>query len=458
MNKFSSQQRKLIYLGGIVLLFIPIVALGLPKSQEQKGGKLSRLRTQYYLDETTLGDVPPEGATMNLVLLGMRGVATNVLWLDFIQQQKTKNWAEVKATTESIIKLQPHFLKVWQHQGWNLAYNVAVEWDAVEDRYYWVKEGLKFYRRGISQNFMYPELYYHLGDTYAKKIGRADERVQFRRFFTSDPDKKDYPSGLDPEINRKGLDNYQVAKEHYQQSIDVERTYGHQQHIMADYLFQSYPARADFDYASALQKDGIFGEKTREAWESAYREWTEVYGKKEYETPGGVISLEHPMEKLQARLAENRRKLEAAPGKAEKLLAEQELKEIEWILRYQDTANYRYWRTRGLAEKDPETVEAHRNLYEAEKQFFRDGVEDPSELALSGLSKLDSMFRKYPELLADVDSTEEAVMGLLLWMEILNRNGRAVPEEFPLKTIWMAAQDRLPDFRRDFLRKMNAPR
>jgi hypothetical protein len=254
MNKFSSQQRKLIYLGGIVLLFIPIVALGLPKSEEQKGGKLARLRTEHYLDETTLGDVPPEGATMNLVLLGMRGVATNVLWLELIHQQKTKNWAEVKATTESIIKLQPHFLKVWQHQGWNLAYNVSAEWDLVADRYYWVKEGIKFYQRGISQNFMYPELDWYLGDTYAKKIGRADERLQFRRFFKDDPNKADFPSGIDPAVNPQGLDNYQVAKERYQKSIDIERRFGHQQHIMAAALYQSYPARADFDYAAALQK------------------------------------------------------------------------------------------------------------------------------------------------------------------------------------------------------------
>jgi hypothetical protein len=458
MNKFSSQQRKLMYLGGIVLLFIPIVALGLPKSEEQKGGKLARLRTEHYLDETTLGDVPPEGATMNLVLLGMRGVATNVLWLELIQQQKTKNWAEVKATTESIIKLQPHFLKVWQHQGWNLAYNVSAEWDLVADRYYWVKEGIKFYKRGISQNFMYPELDWYLGDTYAKKIGRADERVQFRRFFKKDPDERDYPSGFDPAVNPEGLDNYQVAKERYQKSIDIERRYGHQQHIMAAALYQSYPARADFDYAAGLQKDGIFGERTREAWASAYREWTQVYGKREFETPGGWITLEHPMDKLQARIVDNQQKLAAPRDKVERLLAETELKEIEWILRYQDMTNYRYWRTRGEAERESDTVEAHRQLYEAEDQFFRKGVEDPSELVLSGLAKFQAMFDRHPELTSDSDLLEEAVFGLLLWMEALNRNGKNVPEEFPLNALWTAAQDKIPEFRKDFLRKMNAPR
>ena len=458
MNKFSSQQRKFFYFGGIVLLFFPIVALGLPKSQEQKGGKLARLRAEHFLDESTLGDVPPEGATMNLVLLGMRGVATNLLWLDMLQQQKTKNWAEVKATTESIIKLQPHFLKVWRHQGWNLSHNVSAEWDAVADRYYWVKEGLKFYKRGISQNYRNPELYWDVGDTYGKKIGRSDERVQFRRFFKSDPNTTDFPTGLDDQINPQGLDNYQVAKIHFQKSIDIERTYGIQEHIMAGVLFQSYPARADFDYAAALQTDGLFGETTREAWASAYREWTEVYGKKEFETLGGWITLEHSSDKLQARRNENLRKLEGSPGKAERLLAEQELKELEWIQKYQDMANYRYWRTRGQAERELETGEAHRILHEAEEEFFRKGVEDPSEKVLLGLTKLEAMFQRHPALNDEQELLEEGIFGLLLWMEILNRNGKNLPDEFPLKPLWAAAQEKLPEFRQEFLRKMNAPR
>ncbi|MBI5759062.1 MAG: hypothetical protein HZA46_11150, partial [Planctomycetales bacterium] len=143
---------------------------------------------------------------------------------------------------------------------------------------------------------------------------------------------------------------------------------------------------------------------------------------------------------------------------AERLLAEQELKEIEWILKYQDLANYRYWRTRGMAEREPETGEAHRILHEAEEQFFRKGVEDPSELVLSGLTKLEAMFKRHPTLTVEQELLEEGIFGLLLWMEILNRNGRNLPDDFPLKELWTVAQDKLPEFRQDFLRKMNAPR
>jgi hypothetical protein len=164
------------------------------------------------------------------------------------------------------------------------------------------------------------------------------------------------------------------------------------------------------------------------------------------------------MDKLQARVVENQQILAGNHDKAAKLLAETELREIQWILRYQDMCNYRYWRTRGEAEREPETVEAHRELYDAEDQFFRKGVEDPSELVLSGLAKFQSMFERHPDLTSDSDLLEEAIFGLLLWMEVLNRNGKNVPDEFPMKALWTAAQDKVPEFRRDFLRKMNAPR
>ncbi|GIT30050.1 MAG: hypothetical protein Ct9H300mP1_20960 [Planctomycetaceae bacterium] len=55
----------------------------------------------------------PTSAAMNLVLLGMRGFAVNLLWMDYIKQQETKNWAQVRSTTESITMLQPHYLQIW---------------------------------------------------------------------------------------------------------------------------------------------------------------------------------------------------------------------------------------------------------------------------------------------------------------------------------------------------------
>ena len=110
MNQLSSQQRKLIYLMGIIVLLIPIIVFGRPADGRKitadgnadPGGTLYRLRSQYELGESDLGDVDASGAAVNLVLLGMRGVAVNYLWMELDKQKDMKRWAEMQATTKSI--------------------------------------------------------------------------------------------------------------------------------------------------------------------------------------------------------------------------------------------------------------------------------------------------------------------------------------------------------------------
>ena len=159
MSSFNSRQRKMAYGIGIVLLLVPIVYLGFPAKQnaaagEQSGGLgvLARMRQDYDLGEATLGQVDPSSSAMNLVLLGLRGPAASVLHLKAIEYQERKQWAKLKATVDSIILLQPHYVQIWKFQGWNLAYNVSREWDKVDDRFYWVKEGIKFLILGTERN------------------------------------------------------------------------------------------------------------------------------------------------------------------------------------------------------------------------------------------------------------------------------------------------------------------
>ena len=146
MSTLTSKQRKLVYLGGILAFLIPVILLGMPATDTtgDTGGKIAQLRHKYELGESTLGDVDPSGAAANLVLLGLRGPAVTTLHLQAIKEKETKNWAKLRSSVNSIITLQPHFKKIWRFQGWNLAYNVSVEWDDIEDRFYWVKEGIKF--------------------------------------------------------------------------------------------------------------------------------------------------------------------------------------------------------------------------------------------------------------------------------------------------------------------------
>ena len=419
MNNLTSLQRKLVYLGGILLLLIAIIWLGAPpepaqpgKSEGSPGGKLAQKRVEFSLGEADLGNVDPASSTMNLLLLGFRGIATSMLWMDAQKQQRDKDWAGLRATTESIILLQPHFLKVWHFQGWNLAYNVSAEWDGVADRYYWVKEGIKFFKKGRDRNAKYAELYWYVGDTTGKKIGRADESKQYRRYFRSDPDEVRFNGGPDPAVNPRSVDNYVEASEQFQRANDTIETYQNEQHIMAPYLFRSYPVRALLDYAAAMQRDGNFGEVCQNVWSEAFTAWTSKYGKMEFDCPsarlsgpsGSFASRDRAMDKKMI-ADENARHVEPR------------LRESSWVGRYQDTANYRYWRTRSRVESEKEMADAHREIYEGEQALDRADTTAARRLYLDGMTKYEKMLKEYSDLKDEDESVEEAILAVIGWQK-----------------------------------------
>ncbi|MCX7393622.1 MAG: hypothetical protein NTW75_05790 [Planctomycetales bacterium] len=425
-NMTTAQANKFVYLCGIVLLLIPIIWLGLPSDGNAgSGGKLSQLRTRYELGESDLGDIDPSGAAMNLVLLGMRGVAVNLLWIDLDNQKNMKRWSEMQAVTESIVRLQPHFDKIWEFNGWNLAYNTSAEWDAVPDRYFWVKAGGKFIKRGVDRNRKSTHLQYHLGNIYQKKIGIADESKYYRKYFLRDPDPK-FNNGPDRDFNPDEMDNYLVAKKTFLLAMVKEQT--NPQHILDISLFKTSPARCQFDYAVALQKDGLFGEQTREAWQDALNDWTLKYGREFFQ-----VKIQDQVQSIQMEMTRPEIKAVAkSPDDVPKIAA--------MIEHYRKMVNYYYWRTRGTIESERETSEAHRDLYEGAQLYKKQELAKAQESLLSGMQKMESLLkRKGNESLADEnDLNEECLLGVLIWIDIHRLVGEQIPERFPLD--WLKAK------------------
>ncbi len=437
IEQLTTQQRKVAYLVGIVVLMVPIILLGMPATDEaNSGGQLARLRQTHDLGESTLGKVDPTSATMNLVLLGMRGIAVNLLRMELDTQKDRKQWAQMRATTESVILLQPHYIQVWRYLGWNLAYNVSAEWDAVEDRYFWVKEGAKFLMQGSERNRKHPEVYWETGRTLGQKIGRADEWKHFRKFFKIDPDKERYPDGPDGEINPEGKDNYLVAKEWYRKANDAEEQ--HEQHIMMRALFRSYPARSQLDYAEALQKEGQFDETTRTAWDLAYRDWVDGFGKMIFQEDSFEIYLEAFAKDID-QIAETFKVDRGAVDRAIDL--------------HQKVSNYKFWRTKAHAEKQSNTLGVHRELYEAEQLFKKGDLEASQEALDSGLKKYELMIANYPDLGSDDNTLEEGLWAVMLWQKIYQLKNQIQPEEFPLKDVWEKEAGRIPTIQQDFNRR-----
>lgn len=439
MNNLSSRQRKIGYVVGILLLLVPVVLLGMPAGGEgDSGGYLARMRHEYDLGESDLGRIDPTSSTMNLVLLGFRGIAVNLLRADLDYYKDHKEWARLRSTTEAVITLQPHYIEVWRYLSWNLAFNVSAEWDAVPDRYFWVKEGGKFSQRGASRNKAVPELYYETGRVWGQKVGRSDEWKFFRGYFLKDPDEKIFAGSADPEINPDGIDNYLVAKRWYQDANTAEEN--RVQHIMMRALFRSYPSRSQIDYAEALQREGKFTGSTVAAWSQAYQDWTQDYGKMEFQGQRCRIYLEANEDNVKEMAREQNVPLE----------------EVERELNFvQNTTNYRYWRTRTLAEKNEQTAEAHQLLYNGEEKIKEGELASAEDLLYRGMAAYSRLLQEYPELAVDDLCIEEGMWGVLLWSKTLDLQQKPKPQTYPLKELWERNQGALPQLEDRFNREIH---
>jgi hypothetical protein len=439
MNNLTSRQRKTAWFVAILVLLIPVVLLGMPagNAANDSGGVLSDLRAEHDLGESKLGQIDPTSATMNLLLLGLRGVAVNVLRMDLDDYKNRKDWAQMQATTEAVITLQPHYIEVWRFLGWNLSYNVSAEWDAVPERYYWVKEGGKFLQRGEKRNNRVPELKWEAGRTWGHKVGRSDEWKQFRRFFVSDPDTKRFKGEGDPEINPNGTtDNYLVAKDWFVRANIAERN--HEQHIMMRELFRSYPSKSQIEYADALQREGKFEGVTVAAWQQAYEDWTTKFGKEEIHTFNDCkIYMEANEDDV--------RQMAIDSGVAESVI-------LGELVFYQNVANYLHWRLLCLAEKEEGMGLAHRLLYDGEQLYNQAEHEKARAMLLEGLQRFESILSKdqFSSLRSEDNLIEEIMWGTMLWRQTYLILRLPVPATFPLKDIWDKHQNKLPTLQSRF--------
>jgi len=439
MNNLTSRQRKTAWFVAILVLLIPVVLLGMPagNSAEDSGGVLSDLRARHDLGESKLGQIDPTSATMNLLLLGLRGVAVNVLRMDLDDYKNRKDWAQMQATTEAVITLQPHYIEVWRFLGWNLAYNVSAEWDSVPERYYWVKEGGKFLQRGEKRNSRVPELKWEAGHIWGHKVGRSDEWKQFRRFFVNDPDTKRFKGEGDREINPEGTkDNYLVAKEWFVRANTVERN--RDQHIMMRELFRSYPWKSQIEYADALQREGKFEGVTVAAWQQAYEDWTTKFGKEEIYTYNNCkIYLEANEDDVQ-QMAKGSKVTESV------ILSE--------LVFYQNVANYLHWRRLCLAEKEEDMGLAHRLVYEGEQLYDQAEHVKARAMLLEGLTKFETILNKeqFSSLRSEDNLVEEIMWGILLWRQTYLVLRLPVPDSFPLKDLWEKHQSNIPNLQSRF--------
>lgn len=269
----SSFYRKVAYAIALVILLFPMLWLGAPSTREEEGGELAKLRTSARLGQADIGAIDPASETIRLVTLGLRGPAVSMLWSKANEFKKTEDWTQFQSTLEQLARLQPYFIKVWEYQAWNLSYNVSVELDAVRDRFYYVKQGIQYLMEGIGFNRDNPTLLDDLGWFTGNKVGRADEHELYRKMYRLD---EELNSDDEPELR----DNWLASKRWYELAIEAIDVKGQPLGTKNPTTFFDSPGRSQISHAEAIETEGVFGARAREAWREAARLWRE-YGTRE---------------------------------------------------------------------------------------------------------------------------------------------------------------------------------
>jgi hypothetical protein len=187
----QARYRKLIYAGLIILLFTLLVIY-------RQLGVVERAADRYGIAETNLGKTDLGGSAARFLLASFRGPLICSLWWEAIDLQMRHDWHEMEIVIKSLTKLQPHFRSTWEYQGWNLAYNVSVEFDRVQDKYFYVAEGIKWTTNGekINRAQLYdpksptgkrivgdPQLRWSIGFFLQDKLSVSDEINTYRCFW-----------------------------------------------------------------------------------------------------------------------------------------------------------------------------------------------------------------------------------------------------------------------------------
>ena len=219
--------------------------------------------------------------TLKLATLGFSGIAMNILWTKATEFQMKKDFVNQYAVLNQIMKLQPNYISVWSNQAWNVSYNISVQFDDYRERYRWVVRGFDFLKEGMFYNESEPRLQYDLGHNISQKIGKADEKKEFRQLFRQDDD---FNAGV-PIAER---DNWLVGKNWYNLSVDM---FDRGMHMRLDgidpetrnapkgqsyLLYRSAAPMCQMYYSEYLEKDGTFGQVARRAWSDADDEWRPV--------------------------------------------------------------------------------------------------------------------------------------------------------------------------------------
>jgi hypothetical protein len=441
MKAAPNQNRKLIF----GLIIVGLFAAMYPYTEW-----LSSVKRRRDLGEAAIGQVDTGSFMLKLALLGgARGIAANVLWTRAEELKREQDWDQMKATVDLITKLQPHFLSVWTFQGWNLAYNVSVEWDAPEDKYEWIKKGIQFLQDGVRKNRKSPDLIWNTAWTYYHKIGFSDESIILRRLFRDDSDEA-FKTYVDPDTNIQTIrhDNFQVAGGWFRRSVKLvdegESRLGSGESAALEFVdpspqhkgkpndisFRSMPAHAVTRYAIGLEKMSMkdipatFGEVAKNAWRNSLDEWVR-FGEHTWMTHNEVLKdgkwVHEPVQIDD----------ETNPERKAKLTENQKY----WTNRWADQMNYRYWKDRSMTEMTDRGVAARKHFYDGTIAYKTANFQTAVDEFNQGLKIWDELLKVHVDYRNDDINKKDTGLVVRRYLRALRQLGQPEPADVPFREL-----------------------
>ena len=196
---------------GLVALF----ALGMLFAQVPAQNTISALRPKLF--DTNQRDplsavTSIKGPTPVLIaaLGGFRTVAADLLWLKVDQLWDGGAWYLLPSVMESVVELDPHFLKAWEVYGWHLAYNLNAESVLELDKRYWLDQGLQVLHRAVDANPDSAEMTQELAWAYFDRAHQMDKAAEYFYRTSEMPGSKSFSARLyyrayEHELNLKKL-------------------------------------------------------------------------------------------------------------------------------------------------------------------------------------------------------------------------------------------------------------
>ncbi|MCC6740946.1 MAG: hypothetical protein IT452_18045 [Planctomycetia bacterium] len=120
----------------------------------------------------------------SMLLGGMRAVAIDYLWIQYMKAEKARNYVEVNAILEILLRLQPNFAEIWQHLAWAKAYNIAAQQESEDERWLWVKSALEDSDQSIRRNPSSEKLLFHKGYMLFHRLPQEQGLVDRFRAWT----------------------------------------------------------------------------------------------------------------------------------------------------------------------------------------------------------------------------------------------------------------------------------